>query len=154
MNSQQIGETYRQIGAQGADPLELVVMLYDVLLDDLGRAIQALREHDIEKRTAELQHALRILEQLQGALDMERGGEPARNLDRLYSKVRAKLIEAQWKSSAALLESQIELLRPVRDAWRQARTQQAASATASDSSASASPDMPPPDARPSLEFRV
>ncbi len=151
MNSQQIGETYRQTGAQGADPLELVVMLYDVLLDDLGRAIHAICEHDIEKRTAELQHAHRILEQLQGALDMERGGDPARNLDQLYSMVRGKLIEAQWKSSAPILESQIELLRPVRDAWRQAHAQHTATAAGSDHS---QPGMQPPDSRPSLELRV
>ena len=121
MMQQEIGQTYRELGAQGAEPLELVSMLYDVLLDDLRRAIEALHACDVEKRTFEIQHALRILEQLQGSLDMENGGEPARNLDHLYSMVRAKLIEAHWKSSEELLRRQIELLQPVRDAWQQAR---------------------------------
>lgn len=124
MMQQEIGQTYREIGAQGAEPLELVSMLYDVLLDDLRRAIEALHACDVEKRAFEIQHALRILEQLQGSLDMENGGEPARNLDHLYSMVRAKLIEAHWKSSEELLRHQIELLQPVRDAWQQARVQQ------------------------------
>ena len=124
MMQQEIGQTYREVGAQGAEPLELVSMLYDALLDDLRRAIEALHACDVEKRTFEIQHALRILEQLQGSLDMDNGGEPARNLDHLYSMVRAKLIEAHWKSSEELLRRQIELLQPVRDAWRQAREQQ------------------------------
>jgi flagellar protein FliS len=124
MNRQEIGQTYRELGTQGAAPLELVIMLYDVLLDDLGRAIEALHARDVEKRTSELQHALRVLEQLQGSLDMDRGGEPARNLDHLYSMVRAKLIEAQWKASEDILRHQMELLAPVRDAWRVAVKQQ------------------------------
>ena len=124
MNPETIGQTYRQLGSQGANPLKIVVMLYDVLLDDLRRAIEALHACDIEKRTGEIQHALRVLEQLQGSLDMERGGEPANNLEHLYSAVRAKLLEAHWKSSEELLCRQIDLLRPVREAWEEARIQQ------------------------------
>ncbi len=140
MNSQDIAQTYRETGAQGADSLELVAMLYDVLLDDLRRAIEALRACDIEKRTAEMQHAHRILEQLQGSLDLERGGEPARNLDRLYSLIRVKLLEAHWKSSEELLRRQIELLVPLRDAWKEARARRNAPAETP-----AVPNMPPPE---------
>jgi flagellar protein FliS len=121
---QDIGETYCQSGARGASGLDLVVMLYDVLLDDLRRSIAAIDAHDIESRTNELQHAMRVLEQLQGALDMERGGEPARGLDRLYSLVRGKLLEAQWKASREVLQQQIGLLTPIRDAWKQVRDQE------------------------------
>jgi flagellar secretion chaperone FliS len=150
MNPQNIGETYRQLGAQGADPLEIVVMLYDVLLDDLRRAIEALHAHDIEKRTAEIQHGLRVLEQLQGSLNMEQGGDPAQNLDKLYAMVRAKLIEAHWKSSEELLRRQIDLLRPVRDAWQEARLQQRPAAKQE-----TAPEMPPPSLdAPALEWRV
>jgi len=151
MNSQDIGQTYRELGAQGAEPLELVVMLYDVLLDDLRRAIEALHAHDVEKRAFEIQHALRVLEQLQGALDTNNGGEPAQNLDRLYAMVRAKLIEAHWKSSEELLRRQIDLLQPIRDAWQEARGQQRP-ATEGFSHA---PTMPLSDQAPSgMEWRV
>ncbi len=120
MTYQEIGSTYRETGAAGAGQLETVAMLYDVLLDDLRRAVAAVRSHDIEARTFELQHSLRILEQLQGSLDMEHGGEPASNLDQLYSIVRGKILEAQWKGSEETLRSQIQLLEPVRDAWKEA----------------------------------
>lgn len=120
MTHQEIGSTYRETGAAGANRFELVTMLYDVLLDDLRRAIQAIRTCSVEARTFELKHALRVLEQLQGSLNMESGGEVAANLDRLYSIVRAKIIEAQWKASEEILESQVKLLTPIRDAWKQA----------------------------------
>ena len=149
MNSEEIGQTYREIGTQGAGKLELVVMLYDVLLDDLRRATEALRSHDIERRTAEIQHAMRILEQLQGSLDMTQG-EPARNLDRLYAIVRGKLLEAHWKSSEDILRAQVELLQPVRDAWQQAREIEARTREPEQS-----PALPPPGAtEPPLEWRV
>lgn len=149
MNLHNIGETYRQIGSQGADPLEMVVLLYDVLLDDLRRAIEALRAHDIEKRTAEIQHALRVLEQLQGSLDLDRGGDPAHNLDQLYAAVRGKLIEAHWKASEDLLQRQLNLLMPVRDAWQEARMREMPQREAP------LPDMPPPGSEiPSVEWRV
>ncbi len=151
MNTNDIAVTYRQVGADDADPLETVVLLYDVILDDLRRAIEALRRHDVEKRTAEIQHALRVLEQLQGCLDMDRGGEPARNLDRLYSMLRAKLIEAHWKASEDLLRRQIELLHPVRDAWEDARAQQhVPSAEPTD----APPLAPIQPASPGMEWRI
>jgi flagellar protein FliS len=118
MTHQEIGSTYREIGAAGADQIELVVLLYGALIDDLRRGIQAIKVRNIETRTSELQHALRILEQLQGSLNMEEGGEVAKNLEQLYSIVRGKIIEAQWKVSEEILQSQIELLSPVRDAWR------------------------------------
>ena len=149
MMQQEIGQTYRELGAQGAEPLELVSMLYDVLLDDLRRAIEALHARDVEKRTFEIQHALRILEQLQGSLDMDNGGEPARNLDHLYSMVRAKLIEAHWKSSEELLRRQIELLQPVRDAWQQAREQQR-----SPREDPSGPSMLPPGQTSAVEWRA
>jgi len=133
MTHQEIGSTYRVTGAAGANQFELVAMLYDVLLDDLRRAIQAIRAGNVEARSFELQHALRVLEQLQGSLNMEQGNEVAANLDRLYSIVRAKILEAQWKVSGGILESQIKLLEPVRDAWKQAsqhsRTQVPANVT-------------------------
>ena len=123
MTHEEIGSTYRETGSAGASPFEIVFLLYGVLIDDLRRAKQAIRDQDIEARTFELQHALRILEQLQGRLNMEEGGEVAQTLEQLYSIVRAKVIEAQWTVSETVLQSQIDLLSPVRDAWKEASVQ-------------------------------
>jgi flagellar protein FliS len=148
MTHQEIGSAYRETGAAGANQVELVALLYDVLLDDLRRAIQAIRAHDIEARTFELQHALRIVEQLQGSLNMEDGGEVAATLDQLYSIVRAKILEAQWKVSEQILQSQVSLLLPVRDAWKQASLQQKPTPVV------ANEPLPPNQQSPSFEYRT
>jgi flagellar protein FliS len=119
MNRNDIAISYREAAVRGAGQLELVVMLYDILFDDIQRAIAAIRACDIESRTIEIKHALGVLEQLQGTLNFDEGGETARSMDRLYSIVRAKLLEAHLKSSEEILKKQVELLAPIRDAWKQ-----------------------------------
>lgn len=93
MNPQNAKSVYREIDIQGATPLQLVVALYDAVLQDIRGAIAAQKHNDIEERTAQVKHCLLALGQLQGRLDFERGGEVAQNLDRFYSTVRGKL----WK---------------------------------------------------------
>jgi flagellar protein FliS len=95
-----------------------VICLYEQAIEDLRRAVIALERGAIEARTREINHALTLIGQLQGSLDMERGGKVAQNLARFYSLVRAGLIEAQVKQSARILEQQIAQLATVHEAWR------------------------------------
>ena len=92
-------------------------MLYDVLITDVRKAIQCLAEGNIEGRTNALVHALLVLEQLQGTLQMESGGEAAKHLYRLYSLARAKILEGQLKCRARLLEEIVEAMLAVRVMW-------------------------------------
>src|SRR5436305_8010186 len=105
---------YIRASGQGATPLRMVVLLYDQLVKDLRRA--AAKVHDVEARTRELDHALKVLGQLQGTLDLTQG-EVAANLDRFYSILRANLLQLQLTKSAALLSEQISHLLPLREAW-------------------------------------
>jgi flagellar protein FliS len=108
---------YREIAADSGTPLHGVVLLYEQAIEDIRRAVAALHRGDIEVRTSELNHALLVVGQLQSVLDMERGGDVARNLDRFYSLLRIRLLEAQVRVSATILEEQMKLLLLVREAW-------------------------------------
>lgn len=110
---------YRENNVRSATAVGLVIMLYDTAIEDIRRAIQAMKVGDVDTRTSEIRHALLVFEQLQGSLQMEAGGEQAKALDRFYSVLRAKLLEAQLRQSASILEQEIELLLSVRDAWKQ-----------------------------------
>jgi flagellar protein FliS len=109
--------SYREAAVRGASPVRLVICLYEQAIEDLRCAVIALEKGDIEARTRGINHALTVIAQLQGSLDMERGGEVARNLERFYSLVRVGLIEAQTKQSARILEQQISQLATVHEAW-------------------------------------
>jgi flagellar secretion chaperone FliS len=109
--------SYREATVRGASPVRLVISLYEQAIEDLRRAVIAMDKGAIEVRTREINHALMVIAQLQGSLDMERGGEVAKNLARFYAIVRAGLAEAQLKQSSILLEQQISQLAEVHEAW-------------------------------------
>jgi len=105
---------YIRVSGQGASPVRLVILLYDQLIKDLRRA--SAKFHDVESRTAELDHALKVLGQLQGTLDLSQG-EVADNLDRFYSLLRNNLLAVQSTNSLDLLRQQIDHLLLLREAW-------------------------------------
>lgn len=109
--------SYRVGAVQGASPVRLVICLYEQAIEDLRRALIALEKKDIAERTSALNHAHMVIGQLQGTLDVQRGGEVAINLQRFYTVIRSGLIDAQSKQSSAMLEQQIALLVEVHDAW-------------------------------------
>lgn len=109
--------SYREVTVRGASPVRLVLCLYEQAIEDLRCAVLALEKGDIEGRTRAINHALSVIAQLQGSLDMERGGDVARNLDRFYGIVRRGLVEAQTKQSARIIEEQILQLATVHEAW-------------------------------------
>ncbi len=109
--------SYREAAVRGASPVRLVICLYEQAIEDLRLAVIALERGDIEARTRGINHALMVIAQLQGSLDMERGGEVARNLSRFYTLVRSGLTEAQLQQSGRILEQQISQLATVHEAW-------------------------------------
>jgi flagellar protein FliS len=141
---------YRGTAVDNATPVRLVVLLYEQLIEDLRRAAVAVTNGDIETRTGELRHALEVLAQLQGRLDMEQGGEVAKNLDKFYDALRARLLAAQFKASADILRQEITNLLAIREAWLEVER-----ATAPPSPAASPAATPPQDTeapKPSFDW--
>ena len=127
-------QTYRKTQAKGAFKVGFVIALYQTIITDLAAAIAAISEGKIESRSAEIQHALTVLGYLQGTLNRELGGAPARELDRFYSVMRAKIMEAHLRSSAPILDSVIGHVTEICDAWRQVDSELSRKATAREES--------------------
>lgn len=125
--------TYRQFSVQGATPTGLVVMLYDGAIVAMHRAAAAIEADNVSEKCTQLNRALAIIAQLEGTLNFELGGEVARTLKCLYVYTRAQLLKANVENSAVALNSVIEKLSAVRDAWHQAG-QCPASSTATEES--------------------
>jgi len=139
--------SYREAAVRGASPVQLVIYLYDQAIEDLRRALVALGKRDVEGRTLAINHTLKVIGQLEGTLDMERGGAVAGNLHRFYDSVRKGLMQAQARQSAKILQEQIQQLATVRDAWIEVERSETGSAP------SAAP-LPISPAMPAGEIRL
>jgi len=108
---------YQQASASSASAVGQVVALYDRILRDLRQGIQAIEAGQVEKRVSSLNHALTVIGELQGVLDFERGGTPARNLNSFYNVTRAMLTHAGVCSSVETLQELISMFTRMRTAW-------------------------------------
>jgi len=112
--------TYRDNAVLSATPIGLVVILFDAAIDHMRRAAAAARAANVEERAAAVRHAMLVLQQLQGTLDFEKGGQVARQFEQFYNLVRAKLLESQLRNSPELMQRQIQFMAEVRDCWIEA----------------------------------
>jgi flagellar protein FliS len=113
---------YRQQSILTATPGQLVVTLYDGCLRFLNQAAYAMREGEQTEARARLTRAEAIIDELLATLDLEQGGVVASRLQGIYVFCSARLLHARSKSSPAEIETVIELLAELREAWAQVAT--------------------------------
>lgn len=136
--------SYRENDIRGATANRLVVLLYEQLIQDLSRALQAVESDEIETRTRHLNHAILVIAHLQSPLDFVNGGKVAQDLEHFYNVLRQNLVEIQFSPSKAALRQQITDLLALREAWieveRTTRTPGVAPSAAAAHAAGAEPD--------------
>jgi flagellar secretion chaperone FliS len=100
------------------NPLNLVVALYQGALDATRQAESAVLARDIPARTKAINKAISILTELLVSLDVERGGEIAQNLKRLYSYMQTQLLNAHIRQVAEPIAEVSRLLTTLLEGWR------------------------------------
>jgi flagellar protein FliS len=119
---------YRQTHVQSSSPLELVVLLYNGLLEHLLATGQAFDRNDLVAKRDHLSRVLAIVAELQSTLNMAEGGDIAVSLDALYSYAIDRLTDFNVKGDRAALDEVQRLLTPLRDAWAEIATARPAAA--------------------------
>ena len=111
-----------QTRAATMDQHELVAMMYEGILESVARARGAMQQGDTETKVAEIQRAVRILQEgLRTSLDLDNGGELAANLANLYDYCVLRLAQANGRNDEAALAEVARLIKPIADAWREMR---------------------------------
>ena len=114
-----------ETGVAAASPHKLVVMLYDGVIVALLSAINGIKSSNVAAKGASLSKAITIIDNgLRASLDRKAGGEIAANLDSLYDYMGRRLLEANIKSDAAIVEEIHGLMSDLREAWVQIGEQQ------------------------------
>ena len=114
-------EAYRRMNVESRSPMELVVMLYDGAIRFVGEARDAITRNDVKARTEATRRALDIIAELQSSLNMDQGGDIAKELDRLYTYISSRLLDVTRGDKSAADEIH-KLLGTLREGWSQAST--------------------------------
>lgn len=111
---------YRKTQIETASPEALILMLYDGAIRFIGQAEIAFEEKNIEQISNLLLRIQAIFTELLSALDKDKGGEIAVNLERLYVFFLEKLSDANIKKDPKPLEEIKPLIIDLRNTWEQA----------------------------------
>lgn len=141
---------YRNVGLQTRAPqqdqYQLVVMMFEAVLENLNRARGAIEQHDIPTKIDCITKAMRIVQEgLRTSLDLENGGELAANLANLYDYCVMRMTQANAGNDTSMLLEVAGLIQQVADAWKELRQ----SSTAEQPAAGTESDTPPASATPS-----
>lgn len=104
-------------GIESATPYQLITMLYDGALNSLSTAKGCLERKDFIGKGQHLGRAITIVGGLQNFLDMEKGGDIAKNLDMLYDYITRILFDATVQNDIKKVEEAINLIRTVKEGW-------------------------------------
>ena len=102
-----------------ANRVELIQMLSDGLIDSLSSARGHIEHRNIEEKSKALARASRIVVGLQAALDLDKGGDLAANLNELYGYIVRRILHINIHNDLEVLEEVRGLISEVREAWRQ-----------------------------------
>ena len=106
-----------QTRIESASPHRLIQMLLEGALGKIAAAKGHMDRGEIRPKGEQIGSAISILEGLKTSLDMEKGGEIARNLEDLYTYLERRLIEANRVNDTALLDEVSDLLKQIKEAW-------------------------------------
>ena len=113
-------ENYRNTQIMTASPMQLVLMLYDECIRALKVAEKAFAVNspqNVEKISQNLLQAHNVITELTVSLDMEKGGEIATNLHRLYDFMSDHLMEANIRKTVKPVQDVLDLMTGLRETW-------------------------------------
>lgn len=117
---------YKDINVKTASQGRLIVLLYEeavkqlTLASSLFDANLGLPVKNIENFGKAVMKAQEIITELQVSLDMEKGGEIAKNLMALYIFFNKELTDANIKKDKSKIDSTLKMMKDLCESWRQA----------------------------------
>lgn len=126
---------YQQVRSQGgvesADPHGLITLLMDGALERLVKARAHMLRGEVAAKGEAITRCIEILGGLRGSLDAKVDPVLVGRLDSLYDYMSRRLLQANLRDDASLIDEVSNLLQPIRDSWVQiapAASQRAAGA--------------------------
>lgn len=117
------GARYRNIEnnsrVEGASPHKLIAILFEEVLRAIDGTKLAMERGDIPRQADRQARALSILQALDASLDMERGGEVAANLSKIYREGRRLIASGTREKRQDMIQLARDMLGEIATAWEQ-----------------------------------
>jgi len=111
-------KNYIKQEVEGATKGKLVLLLYDGAIKFMRVSKKAIEENNIQEAHNNIMKAQNIIYELMSTLNMD-VGDISRNLMRLYDFMIWQLIEANKEKSKEKVDSVINLMSSLREAWKE-----------------------------------
>ena len=109
---------YKENSVNTATQEELTLMLYDGCIKFMNLAKIGIEEKNIEKANDNLLKAQAIITELDITLNMDI--EISKNMHSLYDFALSRLVDANLKKDASLIDDAKSVIVDLRDAWKEA----------------------------------
>jgi flagellar protein FliS len=114
--------SYQQVGAAAQvaaaeDPVKLIQLLMTKAVEQLTLARGHMERGEVAPKAEQLARAVAIIDTLNGLVDLEKGGEIARNLRDLYDYATRRVTYANLKNDARALDEATVVLREIKAGW-------------------------------------
>jgi flagellar protein FliS len=114
---------YHSTAAHGrvaaADPHGLVLLLMNGALERMAKARGCIVNNATVEKAQLIHRTVAIMDELRNSLNLEAGGEMARNLDNLYDFICRQLLKATLENNVKPLDDAARILLGLRDTWQQ-----------------------------------
>lgn len=120
-------QAYKKAAVSTVDQRKLIVMLYDGAIKFLTLATDKMVRGETYEAHRNLIRGKSIIAELLASLNMDAGGEIARNLQRLYTYMFNELIEANLADDVQRVVGVVNLLKELRTGWQGIKPQGAQS---------------------------
>ena len=111
-------KNYIRQEVEGATKGKLILLLYDGAIKFMRISMKAIDEKDIPTAHKNIMKAQNIIYELMSSLNMD-AGDISKNLMRLYDFMIWQLIEANKEKNKDKVESVVQLMSNLREAWRE-----------------------------------
>ena len=112
-------ETGSRGEAQSADPHDLVTLRMDGVLERLVQARAHMLRGEVAAKGAAISYCVEIIGGLRGSLDPKVEPTMIGRLDSLYEYMGRRLLQANLRDDATIIDEVSKLLHQVRDSWVQ-----------------------------------
>ena len=113
----QKADSYKKMQIETANPATLILMLFDRAIVLLDKAKKEILEKDYEEKGNSLTKANEIIAELSSSLDLEKGGEIATSLKRLYGFVIQQILDADKNLDTNAIDNARRIVSELREAW-------------------------------------